>query len=94
MKRITPAKKIQGTVHLPGDKSISHRAALLGALSTEGVRVHNFSGGADCASTLACLEKLGASVSLPTSPGLNREGLQTPDSISSVGTTQPLFSIP
>ena len=79
MKRITPAKKIQGTVHLPGDKSISHRAALLGALSTEGVRVHNFCGGADCASTLACLEKLGASVSLSgTTLSVISSGLTSP----------------
>jgi 3-phosphoshikimate 1-carboxyvinyltransferase len=49
-------------VSLPGDKSISHRAALLGALSREGVEVRNFSGGADCASTLSCVEKLGARV--------------------------------
>lgn len=62
MKQIHPAKRISGTVELPGDKSISHRAALLGAVSAEGVRVHNFSDGADCASTLACLEKTGAAL--------------------------------
>ncbi len=62
MKRIPPAKKITGTVNLPGDKSISHRAALLGAVSVDGVTVHNFSDGADCASTLSCLEKTGADI--------------------------------
>ena len=43
MKRILPAKKITGTVTLPGDKSISHRAALLGAVSVDGITAHNFS---------------------------------------------------
>ncbi len=62
MKRIHPAKKITGTVNLPGDKSISHRAALLGAVSVDGITAHNFSDGADCASTLSCLEKAGADI--------------------------------
>jgi 3-phosphoshikimate 1-carboxyvinyltransferase len=62
MRRVVPAHSVQGTVALPGDKSVSHRAALLGALSVEGVTVTNFSGGADCASTLACLEKMGVTV--------------------------------
>ncbi|MBN1334249.1 MAG: 3-phosphoshikimate 1-carboxyvinyltransferase, partial [Synergistales bacterium] len=62
MKTITPVSKIAGEISLPGDKSISHRAAFLGALSTEGIEVSNFSPGADCASTLRCLEKIGCSV--------------------------------
>lgn len=62
MKQLEPAAAVRGTVTLPGDKSISHRAALLGALATKGVEVSHFSGGADCASTLACLEKIGVRV--------------------------------
>lgn len=62
MKRIEPAATLKGTVVLPGDKSISHRAALLGAIATKGVEVTNYSEGEDCASTLACLEKLGVRV--------------------------------
>ena len=62
MKKIYGAKKISGTVEVPGDKSISHRAALLGAVSAKGVTVHNFADGADCASTLACLEKMDARI--------------------------------
>jgi 3-phosphoshikimate 1-carboxyvinyltransferase len=56
---IQPAKRISGSVRLPGDKSISHRYAMLGALAKGTTRLKNFSTGADCASTLACLEKLG-----------------------------------
>ena len=62
MKTIERMGKIAGTITLPGDKSISHRAAFLGALSREGVTVDNFSPGADCASTLKCLSRLGCHV--------------------------------
>lgn len=47
---------------MPGDKSISHRAALLAALADGRSRLTNFSTGADCASTLACLRQLGVSI--------------------------------
>ena len=59
MSRATP---LRGNVTVPGDKSISHRAALIGVLSREGIEVDHFSQGADCASTLDCLRSLGVSV--------------------------------
>jgi 3-phosphoshikimate 1-carboxyvinyltransferase len=59
---IQPARNIQGSLHLPGDKSISHRYALLGGLAEGTTRLTNFSTGADCASSLACVEALGAQV--------------------------------
>lgn len=55
-------RSINGTVEVPGDKSISHRVGILGALSSRGIEVTNFSSGADCASTLDCVERLGCSV--------------------------------
>jgi 3-phosphoshikimate 1-carboxyvinyltransferase len=57
---IRPARNIKGALRLPGDKSISHRYAMLGALAAGATRLENFSTGADCASTLACLRSLGA----------------------------------
>ena len=48
-----------GSLRLPGDKSISHRYAMLGAIAEGITRLENFSTGADCASTLGCLQKLG-----------------------------------
>ena len=61
---IQPARNIQGVVRLPGDKSISHRYAMLAALA-EGTSVFkNFSTSADCASTLSCLRALGASLAI------------------------------
>ncbi len=60
--RIEPAAFVRGTFTLPGDKSISHRAALLGAMATGETRVRNFSSASDCASTLACLRGLGVAI--------------------------------
>jgi 3-phosphoshikimate 1-carboxyvinyltransferase len=60
---IRPARNICGSLRLPGDKSISHRYAMLGAFAEGTSRFTNFSTGADCASTLACMEALGAKVS-------------------------------
>ncbi|HLJ76070.1 MAG TPA: hypothetical protein VKT75_01585, partial [Acidobacteriaceae bacterium] len=59
---IAPARNIEGSLRLPGDKSISHRYALLGGLAEGTTSVTNFSTGADCASSLACVETLGARV--------------------------------
>jgi 3-phosphoshikimate 1-carboxyvinyltransferase len=59
---IRPAIGIAGSLRLPGDKSISHRYAMLGAFAAGTSRFTNFSTGADCASTLACMSQLGASV--------------------------------
>ena len=61
---IKPARNIYGSLRLPGDKSISHRYAMLGAFAQGTSRFTNFSTGADCASTLACMKALGASVNL------------------------------
>jgi len=57
--RIEPSSRFRGQFLLPGDKSISHRAAILGALATGTTRITNYSSAADCASTLRCLEQLG-----------------------------------
>jgi 3-phosphoshikimate 1-carboxyvinyltransferase len=61
--RIQPARRLRGRVRVPGDKSISHRAAIIGALAARGgrSRLTNYSTSADCASTLACLGALGVS---------------------------------
>ena len=60
--RIEPAAFVRGSFTLPGDKSISHRAALIGAMATGKTRVRNFSSAVDCASTLACLRGLGVAI--------------------------------
>lgn len=56
---IHPARGLAGSISPPGDKSISHRYAMLAAIAEGMTKLENFSTGADCASTLACLKQLG-----------------------------------
>ena len=58
-ERISPASRVSGEVCLPGDKSISHRYAMLASIAEGESRIHNFSTGADCHSTLGCVRALG-----------------------------------
>jgi 3-phosphoshikimate 1-carboxyvinyltransferase len=60
--KLTSARSINGQLRLPGDKSISHRAALIAALSLGRSEISNFSTAQDCASTLGCLRGLGISI--------------------------------
>jgi len=62
MRSISPLEGMRGSCTVPGDKSISHRAALLGALSQEGMDISGYAPGEDCGRTLACLEQLGCRV--------------------------------
>jgi 3-phosphoshikimate 1-carboxyvinyltransferase len=59
---VRPAQNVFGSLRLPGDKSISHRYGMLAAFAEGTSRFSNFSTGADCASTLSCMEALGAKV--------------------------------
>ena len=61
-RKIAPARTISGKVRLPGDKSISHRYAMLAALAEGQSVIENFASGADCASTLDCLRGLGVPI--------------------------------
>ena len=59
---VSPARSIDGTITLPGDKSISHRYGMLGGIAEGLTTIHNYSTGADCQSTLACMSALGAKI--------------------------------
>lgn len=56
---VRPARGVRGVVRIPGDKSISHRYAMLAAIAEGTSRFQNFSAARDCASTLDCVAKLG-----------------------------------
>ncbi len=56
---VRSARNVRGSVSLPGDKSISHRYAMLAAIADGLSLLENYSTGADCASTLGCLRSLG-----------------------------------
>ena len=61
-QRISPASRVSGEICLPGDKSISHRYALIASIAEGESRIHDFSTGADCHSTLGCVRALGINV--------------------------------
>ncbi len=58
---ISPARSLRGIVTVPGDKSISHRFAMLTSIAEGESLIYNYSTGADCQSTLACMQALGSS---------------------------------
>lgn len=92
---------LKGIITVPGDKSISHRAVMFGALAEGTTEIANFLQGADCLSTIRCFKQLGidilnkASSGRITVHGKGLNGLQKPDDILDVGnsgTTMRLIS--
>ena len=71
---LRPARNLAGTLRLPGDKSISHRYAMLAALAEGRTVLENFSTGEDCAHTLGCLRRLGCEVDEAGSGRIEIEG--------------------
>ena len=95
-KKSTP---LRGELAVPGDKSISHRAVMLGALAKGTTSVTNFLKGADCLSTISCFEKMGIEIEqLPSEiliHGKGLHGLNAPETIldaGNSGTTTRLLS--
>jgi 3-phosphoshikimate 1-carboxyvinyltransferase len=88
-EQIRPADSVHGSVELPGDKSISHRYAMLAAIAEGTTKIANYSSGADCHSTLACVRALGAGIE--TDEGILRiegrglDGLRAPSEILDAG---------
>ena len=93
------AKFISGNIDLPGDKSISHRSAMIAALAEGETRIENFAESADCASTLACIENLGVEIRRDAGTivvkGVGKSGLTKPPKpldCGNSGTTMRLLS--
>jgi 3-phosphoshikimate 1-carboxyvinyltransferase len=59
---VQPAVRVAGRVRVPGDKSISHRYAMLAAIADGSSTIHGYLPGADCVSTLDCLRALGVAI--------------------------------
>jgi len=89
MLRVKHAKKIEGTVRVPGDKSISHRAVMLGALANGTTEIDGFLPGADCLSTIRCFQQMGVAIEQEgdrvTVHGKGWYGLQEPSRHLDVG---------
>jgi len=87
--RINPARRLRGDFRLPGDKSISHRSAMLAALGEGTTRLQNYSSAQDCQSTLDCLAALGVPVTRESGrvliAGVGLDGLRAPGSLLDVG---------
>ena len=62
MKKITRITGLKGTLRVPGDKSISHRAIMFGSLAEGTTTIHGFLKGADCLSTIDCFRRMGISI--------------------------------
>jgi len=86
---VAAGEPLCGEITVPGDKSISHRAALFGALATGQTRIEGFLAGEDCLSTVACLRQLGAVVELNSEAvlvgGVGLDGLREPDDVLDAG---------
>jgi 3-phosphoshikimate 1-carboxyvinyltransferase len=82
-RKVSAARKLTGSVRFPGDKSISHRYAMLAAIAEGSSEIHYYSTSADCASTLACLAKLGVKIErkedVVTIHGAGLAGLRAPN---------------
>lgn len=97
--RFTKSAPLKGEITVPGDKSISHRAIMLGSLSEGTTAVTNFLEGADCLSTINCFCSMGIEISRTESEilihGRGLHGLLAPASVLNVGnsgTTMRLLS--
>ena len=75
---VREARKLEGEIALPGDKSISHRALILSAVATGRSRLGGLSSGADVQSTIGCLATLGASFDGVWMRGVGFDGLSAP----------------
>ena len=97
--KIQPINYLKGEVRLPGDKSISHRAAIFAALAEGETRIENFATSADCASTLDCLENLGVEIGRENTTifikGVGKTGFTKPEKeldCGNSGTTMRLLA--
>jgi 3-phosphoshikimate 1-carboxyvinyltransferase len=96
---VSPINRVRGELHLPGDKSISHRAAMIAALAHSESILENFSSAQDCAATLDCLRALAVGVERKGSTvaikGAGTSGLQQPEQVLNAqnsGTTMRLLA--
>ena len=88
--RIKGKSSLKGTLRIPGDKSISHRAAILGAIANGVTRANGFATGADCAYTVKALRSLGVDVEIEPGnrlavSGKGLHGLKRPEEIIDAG---------
>jgi 3-phosphoshikimate 1-carboxyvinyltransferase len=92
---VRPARKLEGEIHVPGDKSISHRALILGSIAAGRSSLRGLSPGADVQSTIRCLKELGSELNGVVLNGCGLRGLRQaagPLDCGNSGTTMRLLS--
>jgi len=92
---IRPPAQLRGSVAVPGDKSISHRALILNAVAAGSARIDNLATGDDVASTASCLRALGVEVTPSGVRGVGLHGLKQPQAAldcGNSGTTMRLLA--
>lgn len=97
--RVLPTERIEGSIRVPGDKSISHRALMFGGIAEGTTEIEGFLAGEDCLATLRALRALGVTIDelAPTSvrvSGVGRDGLGSagaPLDMGNAGTAMRLF---
>ncbi|MBV9786573.1 MAG: 3-phosphoshikimate 1-carboxyvinyltransferase [Chloroflexi bacterium] len=86
---LSAVPRLRGTIAVPGDKSISHRAVMFNAVAEGNARITNFLTGADCLSTIGCMQALGVQIERSGSDvqvfGRGLRGLRAPASILDCG---------
>ena len=86
---ISSVSGLRGTVTVPGDKSISHRAVMLGALSSGMTHITGFLMGEDCLSTISCFRKMGVDITISDDEvvvrGVSLHGLTAPEELLYTG---------
>ncbi|MCH8234828.1 MAG: 3-phosphoshikimate 1-carboxyvinyltransferase [Chloroflexi bacterium] len=104
-REVSRPQRLRGSIEIPGDKSISHRAVMFNAVADGSATVTNFSGGADCTSTIGILQAMGVEIERTPGPagrgdtvhisGVGMHGLTEPEEIldaGNSGTTTRLMS--
>lgn len=97
--KLTKTTRLKGTVHVPGDKSISHRAVMFGSIANGTTEIKNFLQGADCLATIDCFRRMGVEIENDGNAvyvhGRGLHGLQAPSgtlNVGNSGTTTRLIS--
>jgi 3-phosphoshikimate 1-carboxyvinyltransferase len=87
---VEPGGRVSGRIRVPGDKSITHRAIMLGAIAQGATDIHGFLDGEDCRSTIAAFEAMGVVIERPSHDrlvvlGRGFQGLRAPASALDLG---------
>ena len=98
--RVEPGGALRGALRVPGDKSVSHRSLMLGAIADGRTEIEGFLAGADCLATLAALQAMGVEIAQPSATevsvtGVGLQGLQAPGGdldMGNSGTAMRLFA--